>query len=216
MQGFLDLDLEFQTLNDEDEIGITATRKAMIQQLQLKEKDLPRPFCGRKMYIGMLKLKNDGTGQMNSLKQTKFQSWGSFNLLIPYQHELFYPEELTKQIDAIKKTATKDDTKADDIQMEIAQYFDAMSQEKIKNGESPYPTVDCRLFMNDALKEKVVESVKVFNQPNYSYIHQEDCVICYVGTAVKKKPYTDAGGILQPGIQLGVDDIWFFRPPSQS
>ena len=207
--GFLDLDKAFQTSKNPD---VIETRDIMIAA-QEKKDDKPKPYCGRKLWIGMLKLKNDGTGTLSFLKQTKTQSWQTFIYLIPYQHELFYPEGLVKNIDELKKTEKDPEKLKAAINEEVGNFFSQLMQTAVKNKESPYPTQDCTIYMKDELKERVIVMAQGFNLPDYSYTLQGDCTVCFIGGNVSKSNYNDkVTGLPKVSFNLNVDDVWLFRP----
>jgi len=232
INGFIDLDTEFQNTKNPD---IVPYREMLILQTA---KDVPEdikydvarahadperakmftdpevlkkvhPFCNRKLWTGMIKMKNDGTGTLPWVGQTKTGSWSIFIFLIPYQNEKFYPEALKTNLEELKKKKAP----AEDLQMEVLQYFDNLTQTAIKNNESPYPSFDCTIYINGELKDRIIEMVKVFNAPSYAYITQEDVVISFVGNNVSYGTYVDKKtGETKTGANLNVDDIWFFRP----
>jgi len=200
--GYIDLDKAYLESKNEK---VVTLRKTMTEACKA-------PYCKHKLWSGLLKLYN---GQLSYAQLSSTGSMQSFIGIIPYQYEKTLPEELTKILADLSSMPDADNTA--EIAAATTKYF-----EPFQKGDKPYITMDCKIYYEPSAEEGQKETVgnriaKIITELNpeaaKQILTQDDVVQCFIGGDFTSKPYTDKKtNLLNPGWNLNVDDVWFFRP----
>lgn len=214
-QGSLDLDLEY-----------TNSQNPKIMQIRTKYPDIKSPYCKRKLYVGIIKVRNKEFMKTVFERKDGTKGCNSHILYMPYKNDSFYcnvadlilaEKELNVVADRIRNNfgnltpdklrtlvATmrgKDESKIKEARDQLYANFQTQG----------YPVFDVTAWLSTETVDKIDLAVKTFvEDDNLTTLSQEKVIAAFISEKIILGKADPQSG--QRQFSFNVDDVWFFRP----